>query len=243
MANLSAIRNLPLESRPGNKLLASLPRDEFARLRPHLRKLPTKVKQVFQRAEEPIREIVFPNGGVASIITVMQDGKTVETATVGNEGLIGIEAFWGGSVATADALMQVPNGDADTMSVKNFRAEIARQGPLFESVQRYSQGFVALTMRSTACMALHEVQDRCARWLLMSHDRIGRNDFLLSQEFLAVMLGSTRPTVNVVASALQKAGLITYKHGRISILDRDGLEAASCECYAIIKAHFDRLGL
>jgi CRP-like cAMP-binding protein len=100
-----------------------------------------------------------------------------------------------------------------------------------------------LTMQSTACMALHPVQQRCCRWLLMAHDRVRRDDFHLSHEFLAMMLGATRPTVTVVAGTLQRAGFIKYTHGRMTILDRESLESASCECYATVKGHFDRLGL
>jgi CRP-like cAMP-binding protein len=124
-----------------------------------------------------------------------------------------------------------------------FRTELDRRGSLFDGVQRYSQGLVTLMMHSTACMALHDVQERCCRWLLMTHDRVGRDDFQLSQEFLAIMLGSTRPTVSVVAGTLQRAGLITYRHGHMTVVNREGLEAASCECYGTVRAHFDRLGL
>ena len=116
-------------------------------------------------------------------------------------------------------------------------------GPLFDCAQRYSQALMTLMMHSTACIAVHPVQERCCRWLLMTHDRVGRDDFHLSQEFLAIMLGSTRPTVSLVASTLQKAGLITYTHGHMRIVDRPGLEAASCECYGVVRAHFERLGV
>ena len=119
--------------------------------------------------------------------------------------------------------MQVPDTDAEFLSVGIFKAELARRGPLFECVQRYSQGLVALMMHSTACMALHEVQERCCRWLLMTHDRVRRDDFQLSQEFLAIMVGSTRPTVSLIASTLQNAGLISYKHGHMTIVDRPGV--------------------
>ena len=229
--------------RPKNRLLACLPREDFERLRPHLRTRPTKVKQVFHAVNEPIREVVFPNGGVASITTVMRDGTMVETATVGDEGLLGMEAFFGAEMASGETMVQVPDTSAEFMPVAAFKVELERHGKFFECVQRYSQGLMTLMMHSTACMALHEVHERCSRWLLMTHDRVRKDDFLLSQEFLAIMLGSTRPTVSVVAGTLQKAGLITYKHGHITILDRAGLEAASCECYATVKGHFDRLGL
>jgi CRP-like cAMP-binding protein len=129
------------------------------------------------------------------------------------------------------------------MSVGAFRAELDRRGPFYDCIQHYSQGLVILMMQSTACMALHPVQERCCRWLLMTHDRIRRDDFQLSHEFLAMMLGSSRPTVTLVAGLLQKAGLIQYTHGRLVILDRAGLEGAACECYATVKGHFDRLGL
>ena len=129
------------------------------------------------------------------------------------------------------------------MSAEVFKREIQRGGPFHECVQRYSQGLLMLMMQSTGCMALHPVQERCCRWLLMTHDRVHQDEFHLSHEFLAMMLGSTRPTVTLVAGTLQKAGLIKYTHGRIKILDRNGLEQSSCECYATVKGHFDRLGL
>jgi hypothetical protein len=238
-----SVRPPPVDPRPKNRLLASLPRQDFERLRPHLRTIPNKRNQIFHRLNEPIRHIVFPNGGVASVTTVMKDGTMVENATVGDEGLIGMDAFLGGDIATGETMLQVPDTNAEFMAVKVFRAELDRREALFDCVQRYSQGFVTLMMHSTACMALHEVQERCCRWLLMTHDRVGRDDFQLSQEFLAVMLGSTRPTVNVVAGTLQRAGLITYRHGHMTIVNREGLEAASCECYGTVRAHFDRLGL
>ena len=167
----------------------------------------------------------------------------VEIATIGDEGLVGINAFLGSATMTGEAMMQVPDTNAEAMPVKAFRAELDRRGAFYDCVQRYSQGIVMLMMQSTACMALHSVEQRCCRWLLMTHDRVHRDDFHLSHEFLAMMLGSTRPTVTTVAGALQKAGLINYVHGRITISNRKGLEAASCECYATVKEHFDRLGL
>jgi CRP-like cAMP-binding protein len=223
--------------------LASLPRADFARLRPHLRTVPLAVKQILHPRNETIREVFFPNGGVASITAVMQDGAMVEIATIGDEGLIGINAFFGPALMTGEAMMQVPDTNAEAMSVEAFRRELDRRGPFYECVQVYSQALIMLMMQSTACMALHSVEQRCCRWLLMTHDRVHRDDFQLSHEFLAMMLGSTRPTVTSVAGALQKARLIKYVHGHITVVNRLGLEAASCECYRTIKAHFDRLGL
>jgi len=238
-----AVRPSSVDSRPKNKLLASLPRAEFDRLRPHLRTIPTKVRQVLHPVNEPVRKVYFLNGGVASMTTVMNDGAMVEIATVGDEGLVGINAFFGGSMLSGETMMQVPDTSAEVLSVDAFQRELARGGAFHECVHRYSQGLLMLIMQSTGCMALHPVQERCCRWLLMTHDRVHHDEFHLSHEFLAMMLGSTRPTVTTVAGTLQKAGLIKYTHGRISILDRRGLEAASCECYATVRGHFDRLGL
>jgi CRP-like cAMP-binding protein len=238
------VRPPPQEApRPKNKLIACLPAADFARLRPHLTTIPLKRKQIIHRRNEPVRQVVFPNGGVASVTTAMKDGAMVEIATVGDEGLLGIDAFFGDVPMTSETMMQVPDTDAEVMTVEAFRREMDRPGPFKECVLRYWQGFQKLIMQSTACMALHPVQDRCCRWLLMAHDRIRRDQFELSHEFLAMMLGATRPTVTVVAGTLQKAGLIRYRHGQVTVIERKDLEDAACECYSTVKAEFDRLGL
>ena len=161
------------------------------------------------------------------------------------KGFLGINACFGREMLSGETMLQVPVPDAtaEVMSAEIFKRELGRAGPFQECVHRYSQGLLMLMMQSTGCMALHPVQERCCRWLLMTHDRVRTDEFHLSHEFLAMMLGSTRPTVTLVAGTLQKAGLIKYTHGRITILDRKSLEAASCECYATVKGHFDRLGL
>jgi CRP-like cAMP-binding protein len=230
-------------TRPPNRLLAGLPRADFERISPHLKTMPTVFKQILHKRNEPVRQIFFLNGGMASMTMGMKDGTMVEIATVGDEGLVGISAFLGDGTTVGDTMMQVPDTNAEVMSVRSFRNEIDRHGALYDCVQRYSQALLSLMMQSTACIALHPVQARCCRWLLMTHDRVRRDRFQISHEFLAMMLGSTRPTVTLIAGALQKAGLIRYTHGRIDIVDRAGLEAAACECYATVKGQFDRLGL
>ena len=238
-----SVRPAPVDARPKNKLLASLPRADFERLRPHLKTVPIKPRQILHPINEPVREVYFLNGGVASMTTVMRDGSMVEIATVGDEGLVGINAFFGGAMLSGETMMQVPDTNAEVMSTAAFTRELARGGAFHECVHRYSQGLLMLIMQSTGCMALHTVHERCCRSLLMTHDRIRENQFHLSHEFLAMMLGATRPTVTIVAGSLQKAGLINYTRGRITILDRKGLEDASCECYSTVRGHFDRLGL
>jgi CRP-like cAMP-binding protein len=232
----------PSDGRPKNRLLAALPAGDFDRLRPLLITVPVHVKQVLQENGEPLDAVYFLNGGVASITTVLSDGTMVEAATVGDEGMLGVEAFLSADArAPGETLIQVPDTSAEMMAVDDFRREVARPGTFRDLVGRYTQVVIAQMMQSTACNALHQVPQRAARWLLMTHDRMHERDFMLSHEFLAVMLGVQRPTVSVVAATLQEARLIRYTHGRVTVRDRKGLEAASCECYAIIRAHFDRL--
>jgi CRP-like cAMP-binding protein len=238
-----ASRPPPGDSRPKNRLLACLPPADFERLRPHLKTIPVSVNQIFHALNEPILEVIFPNGGVASVTTAMKDGRMVEVATVGDEGFVGFSALFGDAPFGGEAMMQVPDTNAETLPVGIFRAELDRRGAFNDCVQRYGQAVLMLMMQSTGCIALHPVHERCCRWLLMTHDRVHQNEFHLSHEFLAMMLGATRPTVSEVAGRLQKAGLIKYVHGRVTVIDRAGLENASCECYATVKEHFDRLGL
>jgi CRP-like cAMP-binding protein len=229
--------------RPENKLLKCLPEEDFRRLAPSARVIELTPKLVIQPIHEPIHEVVFPDGGVVSVTTSMLDGSIVEVATIGAEGFVGINALFAGATADAASMVQVPGATATVLPASVFRREIERPGPFRDCVQRYSQGLIGLMIQSSACLALHAVEQRCCRWLLMAHDRVGRDEFHLSQEFLAAMLGSTRPTVNVVASALQKSGAIKYVHGRMVILDRRELERGSCECYRTVGNLFTRLGL
>ncbi len=205
--------------------------------------MPAPARQVFFEPGDRIRHVYFPNGGVASIITVLPDGVSVEAATVGDEGMVGIEAFFSAdAIAPGLNLIQVPDSSVERLSMAAFRREIDRRGALAELVGRYAQVVVAVMMQAAACNARHPVQQRCAKWLLMTHDRMHRQpEFRLSHEFLATMLGTSRPTVTVVARTLQHAGLITYTHGRVTVLDRKGLEASACSCYATVREQFDRL--
>jgi CRP-like cAMP-binding protein len=235
-------RRPPTEGRPKNRLLAALPAPDFQRLSRHLKTIPVRAKQVLYKQGEPIRYVYFPNGGVVSIVTALEDGTTVEAATVGCEGMVGLEAFLrDDAIAPGDTLLQVPDTSAEKLDVDTFRRHVAEHGALHDLMGRYTQVVIAQMMQTTACNALHDVQQRCARWLLMTHDRMHEEDFRLSHELLAVMLGVKRQTVSVVAGALQDAGLIRYSHGRVTVLDRKGLEATACECYSIVRAHFEGL--
>ena len=227
---------------PRNRLLAALPPDVWDRVCGQLTRIPIRPKQILHRSGDALHHVYFPNGGVMSITTVLSDGTTVEAATVGDEGMIGIEAFLNDhACACGEILVQVPDTSVERMSVDAFRREAERRGTFRDLIGRYAESVIAQMMQSTACNAMHPVQQRCARWLLLTHDRMHEHDFQLSHEFLAVMLGVQRPTVSIVAKGLQQAGLIRYARGRISVTDRKGLEAASCECYATMRARFDRV--
>jgi CRP-like cAMP-binding protein len=223
-----------------NRLLGALPPDEFARLSPLLSE--TTLEQ-HKRIEEPgvlPTHVYFPWSGVCSLTTLMKDGRIVEVGTIGNEGMVGMSAYFGGQIPDALTVVQVPGDGAHIMRIGAFVAEMEREGALFQLVRRYSQALILLMMQSAACNALHEVDQRCARWLLMTQDRAG-DVIQLTQEYLASMLGVRRPSVTEVARRLQNAKLIEYRRGRIWILDRPGLEKLACECYTTVKSHFERL--
>ena len=224
-----------------NKLLARLPAADYRRLLSVLDTISLPFQHVLLKPGEAAQTVYFPGDGACSITQVMRNGRTVEVATVGNEGFIGINALFGGERVLGGALVKVPDGAAQAMSATAFQREMNRRGPFSKVINRYAQVFVAFLMQSVACNALHSVDQRCARWLLTTRDRAGHNEFPLTQEFLAVMLGVRRPSVTLAVGALQRAGLIDYGHRRVVIVDRAGLEAASCECYAVIKRHFARL--
>jgi CRP-like cAMP-binding protein len=202
-----------------------------------------KFKQMLQKQGEKVTSVYFPASGVCSIVNVMKDGRMVEVATVGNEGMIGITAFLGGDHPPGETFVQVPvpNGETQVMPVAAFREEVDRRGPFHDLMSRYAQALTAMIMQSTACNGLHSIEERCARWLLMTHDRVGLDDFHLTQEFLAIMLGVRRPSVTLVMGTLHKAGVIDYRKRMTRVLHRQGLEALSCECYGVVRAHFDRL--
>jgi CRP-like cAMP-binding protein len=226
-------RRLPSSSRPppANHLLAALPVDDYARLAPILRNTPLKLKRFLHKPGEAIDQVYFPGGGFVSVVTVLKDGGMVEVATIGREGMLGISAVSNGDPSPAATMVQAESDVCYTMSAEAFRQEMDRRGAFYKLLTRYGQALVGFIMQSTACNAVHSVEQRLSRWLLLAHDRVGKDDFPLTQEFAAMMLGTSRPTVTVVAGTLQKAGLIKYHRGHVTIVDRENLEAASCECY------------
>ena len=224
-----------------NKLLAALPAADYRRILPALTTVPLKFRQVMHKYGEPIDTVYFIGGGVASVTNVMTDGRMVEVATIGNEGIVGMTVFLGGRVSPGEAFIQVPDGNSQSMSADAFRRELDRRGAFYGLVSRYSQALQILIMQSTACNSLHTVEERCSRWLLMTHDRVDGDSFQLTHEFLGYMLGVRRPTVSLVLGTLDKAGLIRNGTKKITIVNRARLKDTSCECYRVVKSAFDRL--
>jgi CRP-like cAMP-binding protein len=224
----------------GNRILDSLPPAHIKRLRPHLEAISVGVKHVVYEPDGPITHVYFPAGCVISLVTYLEDGAPVEMATIGREGMVGLSIFLGADTMPSRAFGQVP-GDALRITAAAFTKEIKRNGRLVRVLNRYTLALFNQVAQTTACNRMHLVEQRCARWLLQTHDRVGTDEFLLTQEFLAQMLGVRRSGVSVAAGLLQKARLIRYVRGRITILDRPGLESAACECYRVIQREFDRL--
>ncbi len=225
-----------------NRLLAGLPAADRNRLGPHLEFENVELKQVMFEPGKRIESVYFPGTAVVSMLTTMDDGTAVEIATVGNEGMVGVPLVLGSAFMPVREFSQaqVP-GDVVRMDAKIFDEEIAARGPLYDLVQRYVLAFFSQISQQVACNNLHSIEARCCRWMLLTHDRVGTDEFPLTQEFLAEMLGVRRASVTVVAGVLQRAGFIRFRRGRITVVDREGLEASSCECYRITRAEFDRL--
>ena len=225
-----------------NRLLGALPAADYARIRPHLQMRTAVVGKPLQEHGRPVTDVYFPNGGVYSVTAEMRDHELVEVATVGLEGMLGIGVFLGDRAGAGRTFLQVPDGPLPSMAVRRFIRESAR-GPFRDVVALYAQANLLQIMQCSACNVLHDLTQRCCRWLLQTQDRVGSNDLLLKHEFLAIMLGVHRPTVTAVLGRLQRSGLIASNYGRIRVLKRRQLEAASCECYGVIRDHFERLGL
>ena len=226
----------------GNRLLDSLPESERARIAPAVRRRETDLRDLLYRQGSSITTVYFPVNAVVSILTSMQEGPGVEIATIGNEGMVGHPLFLGSETMPAREFSQVQvPGDVLLMEAAAFRTLIDGDGAVREVIQRYVQALFSQVSQQVACNGLHSVERRCSRWLLLTHDRVDSDEFPLTQEFLSQMLGVRRASVTLAAGALQKAGFIEYRRGRLKIIDRAGLEGASCECYQVIREEFDRL--
>ena len=224
----------------GNLLLSALEAPAYARLLDGAENVELKLREVLYEANAPITHVFFLFRAVASIIAPVGDGASVEVGTVGKEGLVGLPLLFGVDREPAKAFVQVADG-ALRVTAATFQNAVAESIALRSLFLRYAQSYLSQVSQSSACNRAHSIDERCARWLLMTHDRVGADEFPLTHEFLSYMLGVRRAGVTVAAGILQKAGFIDYTHGRITIVDRVGLEGAACPCYAIIRDSYDGL--
>lgn len=217
-----------------NRLLAALPDDEYAELRPHFEVVSLETGEQICKPGKPITHAYFPQRAVLSVLTVMRNGEQVESVTIGYEGMCGLPLVLGSETSLSNVVAQVAE-TAVRIDAAAFRAALRRTTVFPRLMRRYVQVVLEATAQAVACNRLHALEQRCARWLLSTHDRVGRDTFPLTQKFLAAMLGVHRPAVTLVAGSLQKAGLIEYRRGIITVRDRAGLEAASCECHGVVE--------
>lgn len=224
----------------GNLLLNRLSDEDLSALLPNLHKVHNRIKDVIYKRNQPVSYVHFPCSCAFSVLVFMENGAAVEVGTIGNEGFTGTELILQASDSQETCVCQV-EGDSLRMSKDDFKEALERLPSLRHLAESYFQCYLALVSQSVACNRLHMIEARFARWLLITHDRLRGNEFQLTQEFIADMLGVHRPSVSLVAAAFQTAGIIEYKRGHMKILNRKALEEASCECYAVVKARFERV--
>lgn len=223
-----------------NHLIASLSEAEYVRLLPHLELVPQPLGQVLHESGVRMPYVYFPTTSIVSKLYVMENGASAEIAVVGNEGMLGVSLFMGGETTTNRAVVQSA-GLAFRLKAKLLKDEFALGGPLQQRLLRYSQALLTQIAQTAVCNRHHSLDQQFCRWLLMSFDRLPTNELIMTQELIANMLGVRREGVTEAAGNVQKAGLISYNRGHIRVLDRAGLEARTCECYAVVKREFDRL--
>lgn len=224
-----------------NLLLAALPGDERQRLESFLQGVDLNNGETLIEPNSKITHMYFPIDCVTSTIQELSDGSSVEVGLMGVEGFIGVQFWLHAQQTPTRTLVQVP-GRSHRMAAEDFRREVMQRNSPFNNLcARYTHGFLVMTSQTAACNRLHNVEERLARWLKMIHDRVRRDTFVMRHEFLAQMLGVHRPAVTIAAGILQKAGLISYSRGQMSIVDPDGLREGACECYDIIDQEMDRV--
>jgi len=223
-----------------NHLLAALPETDLQRLLPHLKLVPMPLGDVLYESGTRLRSVYFPSTAIVSLLYMLADGASAEIAVVGNEGIIGMALFMGGETTTNRAVVQSA-GYAYRMPGQVLKDEFTRAGPMQHLLLRYTQALITQMAQTAVCNRHHSVDQQLCRWLLLSLDRLASNELIMTQELIANMLGVRREGVTEAAGKLQHAGLIHYSRGHITVLDRAGVEARSCECYGVVKKESDRL--
>lgn len=230
----------PTHSTVRNRLLRALPPEDFELLSPHLTLVPLSHKQQLYTRDEPIEHVHFPGSGIASLLTPFKGGRAIEVGMIGREGMIEVPVILGVDAAATECIIQIP-GSAWRIEATALREAMGRSPSLRGLLLRYVMALLGQVFQTAACNRRHGIEERLARWLLMTLDRSESDALPLTQEFLASMLGVRRAGVTEAAGNLQKAGVIRYANGHVTILNRLALETASCECYLIVKAQFHRM--
>ncbi len=235
----SAASHVAAADAPSNRLLAALSKSDFALIAPQLEVVNVRVNDVLARRGEAFTHIYFPSTAVISLVNRMADGGAVEVGTIGNEGFAGLAAYLEAKASESETFCQI-EGLAQRMPVGALIDAAAARPALRQLLNRYTHAYIAQLAQGVACNILHNVEQRCARWILTTHDRVFQAPaILLKQEFLAYMLGVRRASVTIAAGALQDRGAIRYRRGVIRVVDRAVLESSSCECYGVIRDHYD----
>ncbi len=232
---------MPVLSKPANNLLlAALPDAELQRWSPQLEPIDLPLGQVLYESGSNLRHVYFPTSAIVSLLYVMENGASAEIAVVGNEGIVGISLFMGGESTPSRAVVQSA-GRGFRLKAQLMKDEFNRAGPVMHLLLRYTQALITQMSQTAVCNRHHSLDQQLCRWLLLSLDRLQGNELVMTQELIANMLGVRREGVTEGALKLQHAGLIKYSRGRITVLDRRGLEQRTCECYEVVKREYDRL--
>jgi CRP-like cAMP-binding protein len=223
-----------------NHLLESLPDTEWLRWKPVLEQVELPLGKVLYESGSTLSHVYFPTTAIVSLLYVMENGASAEIAVVGNEGIVGVSLFMGGETTPSRAVVQSA-GKGFRLSAERLKAEFNLAGPVLHLLLRYTQALLTQMAQTAVCNRHHSLDQQLCRWLLLSLDRLSGNELVMTQELIANMLGVRREGVTEGALKLQRAGLIRYTRGHITVLDRPGLEKRSCECYAVVKKEYDRL--
>ncbi len=222
-----------------NAILNSLPQPVFDQLLPKLQPVELKIGTVLYQPDTNIDHVYFPTAGIISLLAAFEDGSTVEAGVIGNEGFLGMPVALGGETTPHQAVVQVP-GQAMRITARDLKTQAHNDGALFEGMLLYTNVMFTQVAQTAACNRVHMLDQRLARWLLLTHDRVDGDEFPLTQEFISTMLGVRRAGVSVAANELRQAGVIAYRRGFVTVANRQGLEERSCECYQVVRDAYDR---
>ena len=239
-AKSSRVRPATVPGSGGNHLLNALPASDYERLAPHLELVRMALGDVLYESGGKMRHVYFPTTSIVSLLYVLEDGASAEIAIVGNEGILGISLFMGGDTTPSRAVVQSA-GEGYRLPAAMIKTEFERFGPTMNLLLRYTQALITQMAQTAVCNRHHSIDQQLCRWLLLSLDRLSSNRLSMTQELIANMLGVRREGVTGAAGNLQSAGLIEYRRGNITVLDRPALEARCCECYQVVKTEFERL--